>query len=277
MERNLSKTRHRIALFFSLSAGGFILMAGLITIILLSYTLDKQAYNHLQKNLAYLEEDFQNQQLQNIGIHYQTLNTSPVSSSQQTLPNINDTKTINPSAISRGKTTESNITKQQFLQEQESVFSRIILENGDIFSTSDLFENYTIDPYQEGFRKEMIKQVCLYSLTSKNNAGSTKKTIFQVAQYCSFTPQQERQIFFIILGGSIVLSFFTYFVGQKIGKSLLKPLQKNLEQTKAFAQNCYHELLTPLSVALTTIAATHKTKNYQQGIISLEEDLKKAH
>jgi two-component system, OmpR family, sensor kinase len=67
---------------------------------------------------------------------------------------------------------------------------------------------------------------------------------------------------------------FTYLLGLKIAGKFLKPMQKAAQQTRDFAENCYHELLTPLTVAMTTIDATKQSKTYEKGIESLDEDLK---
>jgi len=271
--------KHKIALFFSFLSSGLIILMTLLTIFLVKSEINLQAKNTLEKALKTVIKDYQSNSLQEKTSTLQSRNVSSEYSTglqiaPRALPNIKNKNVIVPNNIIGNELNKFDLTG---LQNNREVYSRVVLANGGILFSSDLFDVYNIDTQISGFYTIDKDSLCVNILTSKIVSGNQNGTIVQVGQYCPFSSTQQKDLFYKIILVTLFLLAITYIVGFKMAEHFLKPLEKSIRQTKQFAENCYHELMTPLSVAITTIAATKRTEKYKEGIESLEEDLKDAY
>ncbi len=159
------------------------------------------------------------------------------------------------------------------LRQYKEVYSRVILPNGDILFSSDLFDTVSVDPDVYGFHELNIRGICIYAQTEIISSGDRAGSVIQVAQYCPLTPEQQRELFYTMVGLGFVASLAAYILGLALAGRFLRPLQDSATQTKVFAQHVYHELFTPVTVAITTVASALRSKRYKQGLESLDEDL----
>jgi hypothetical protein len=280
INKSLKKSRQKIAIFFSLLSSVFILVATLIIIFLVRDQIEKTAETTLTKSIQQIIGEYEQDELGENEVIFQENQLEDDYS--QELKNVND-QNLNRDklSLSKSKTEAANFEGSlseswtEFTSRSQQVYSRIILADGDIIYSSDLFEEYSISPFEQGFQKLYGAGggVCIYSLSQEIISGSKSGDIVQVAQYCSFPESAERDLFGKMILISILLMFVTYLVGYFAAGFFLKPLEKTIKKTKEFTQNAYHELLTPLSVALSTAEASVKLKNYQEGIKSINEDL----
>jgi two-component sensor histidine kinase len=272
MKNSLKKTQHQLALFFSLLSSGLIIFITLLIILLVKAEIDYQAKSTLETALKSVIQDYNANNLQERSSLYQKSNTASLNAdislspssgnaNKETLSNINDESEKN----------KSNLTD---LQNIKNVYSRVILPNGGILFTSDLYDQTFIDPKNEGFSIIDQGNICIYNINSKIASGTNTGSIVQVGQFCPFNYEQQKALFKKILLVTLAVLFLTYLMGFIAAKWLLKPIEKSLAQTRQFVENCYHELLTPITVAMTTIDAGEKTKDYENTLGSLKEDLK---
>jgi hypothetical protein len=169
---------------------------------------------------------------------------------------------------------DANAEDIQDIQENRNVYTRVIDPEGYVLYTSDLFDNYNVNFTNDGFQKTETMNTCIYSYTSQIYAGEHKGTTLQTAQFCQITPRQQLHLGFVMVIIAIMASIATYVIGIIISNLLLKPLQRSVDKTREFTQTVYHELLTPISVALSTAESAIKTQKYQKGLKSILVDLK---
>jgi signal transduction histidine kinase len=291
MKLSFASTRKKIALLFAISLSGFILLTTISIIFLVVRQMDTEAEKILSKSLSETIEDFKKNKLEDKTISYQISNkdgyfdsgeyeTERLMGRQSESQNINE---IRKKAEKKDNRVLSDVLAEEedqsmvvdfdTLQANKRFFSRVIKSNGDILFSSDLFNALFIDIDEEGFSKQIIEDTCIYLYTTNISSGTYNGYTVQTAQYCPFTPSQQRNLFTTMLAITLFILILTYFAGLEVAKWLLKPLQEAVEQTREFAQNCHHELLTPISVALTTAEASEKSKEYKKGIKSIKEDL----
>ncbi len=262
-----SSTKHKIAFFFSVLSSVLLAGSTLVAIVLLRWEITRQAKVTLQQALSSVQADYQADRLGGrVSSVFQLSTTESRNyAATQRLPNVEDKKTV---SVSDAANKNSVVTT---LEKNHQVYSRVVAKNGDILSTSDLFETYNIDPKQSGFFTFETTSHCFHVITSQpDNKGS----VIQVGQYCAFSFSQQLIIFLemlVVTSGAVLA---TYLLGWFIAGYLLRPLEKAVKQTRQFAENCYHELMTPLTVAMSSTSAALKAKKYQEGLSSVDEDLK---
>lgn len=273
-----NSTKKKIALSFALFAGSLLIGITLITIFLIRIETERQAQKTLEQALKTVIIDFNTQNIKekttrNISRNSVSYDSTGNSESLQyeKLPNVLDKKIVEQKHIEKDEIADIDLNQ---LKENRTVYSRVISSNGDILFSSDLFDQLNVDTSQEGFFTFNFENICIHTYTAKINSGENMGSTVQVGQYCPFSYNQQRTIFLQMIGITMLFLLFTYFLGLKIAGKFLKPMQKAAQQTREFAENCYHELLTPLTVAMTTIDATKQSKTYEKGIQSLDEDLK---
>lgn len=281
MKISFASTRKKIALLFAISLSGFILLTTFSIIFLVVNQMDAEAEKILDASLSETIEDFEKDKLEEKSVKYQAENVADDAlEGEQYVQNINimrqksvekEKKVL--SEVMEGEEDQDIIVDFDSLQANKRVFSRVMKPNGDILFSSDLFNALFIDVDKEGFSKQVIEDTCVYLYTTNISSGAYNGYIVQAAQYCPFTQAQQRNLLITMLTVTLFILILTYFAGLAVAKWLLKPLQKSIDQTRKFAQNCHHELLTPISVALTTAEASEKSKEYQKGIKSIKEDL----
>jgi signal transduction histidine kinase len=253
MKVTYSKTRRKIALAFTVLASFLIVLTTITTVLLVNITMDRQARSSLETSLQTVISDYTTNAVADKEVKFQVSNRASASS-YDNLPNINQQKG------------EIDLTKVEALK---SAYSRVVKANGDIAITSDLFETYAIKDLTTGFRKLYFGDNCIYLLAVKTASGDT----IQTAQYCPLTNAQQLNLFGLMAVIGIVTSILTYLLGLVMANLFLRPLQKSTQATKDFIQNVYHELHTPITVAITTAEAAKLSKDYAQGIDSVSEDL----
>lgn len=263
MDKIFASTQKKLALLFSISTGIFVLLTTLLIITLISFELDRQAKNSLEKSLSTIENEIE----ENIQLDEKTISLQKSNLRNSRLPNVYDSiRTSEDKSI----TQEPDL---QLLKEDKTAFSRVILENGDILFTSDLFDTYSFNHESVGFKKHKIGDVCIYNYNSKISSGENEGGIIQVAQYCPFSKQQQNSLYSLMFLIAVIIIISTYIGGLLLSKFFLRPMKRSVEQTRKFAQDCHHELLTPITVALSTVESSLKTKTYEEGLTSVEEDL----
>lgn len=171
---------------------------------------------------------------------------------------------------------ETDTYTQEFseLEENRQVYSRVVRDNGDIVITSDLFEAYNLDPSEPGFFTVESPTRCYHFMTSLPDESGT---VVQVGQYCAFSFAQQVMLFAQMLVVTLAAVGTTYFAGSIMAGRFLAPLEKAVRQTRQFAENCYHELLTPVTVAMSSVSAALKKKDHLAGLRSVDEDLKQVY
>jgi K+-sensing histidine kinase KdpD len=285
MKISFASTRKKIAILFAISLSGFILLTTISIIFLVVRQMDVEAEKILNASLSETVEDFEKDKLEEKSVKYQAENVSDVDDEgEQYVQNINimrqeslskENKIL--SEVLDNEADQNIIIDFNNLQANKRVFSRVLKPNGDILFSSDLFNALFIDTDADGFSKQVIADTCVYLYTTNINSGIYDGYMVQAAQYCPFTQAQQRSLLTTMIIVTFLVLILTYFAGLAVAKWLLKPLQESVEQTRKFAQNCHHELLTPISVALTTAEASEKSQEYQKGILSIKEDLLHAH
>lgn len=273
-------TKKKISFTFAVLSGLLMTMTTLVIMLIVRYQMRLQAQSFLSKGLASVSADFQANNLEEVSIAFQSDKTKTEEyEAKSRLSNIVDIG----KSVSREDSNESLIQKDTVfvadeesfrkLKENRQVYSRVILANGDILYSSDLFDALSVNPDQLGFYQYSIRGICIYAHTEKITVGDQKGSTIQVAQYCPFTTNQQQVITFTMVMITFFASLLAYIVGMVMASYFLKPLQKSATQTRVFAQNVYHELFTPVSVAITTVAAALRRKKYQKGLESVNDDL----
>ncbi|MBN2015297.1 HAMP domain-containing histidine kinase [Candidatus Dojkabacteria bacterium] len=277
MNISFKKTRIKIALFFSFFSSILLITATILMIFLIESELEKQAMSMLEDSLSTVIEDFQANRLEEKEVKFQASNLMRSNEEvEKDVPNIYDSQELQKKDVAlEEKEVMSSEIPEDFkeLQENKTVFSRIILANGDIAYSSDLFDSFYIDPQDKGFKKHVQYGTCVYSYTADVTDGENSGSIVQVAQYCAFTIKQRNNILKLMIFVTLISSFATFLLGLLIAKIFMRPLEKSVEQTRAFTRNCYHELLTPITLAMTTADASTRSGRYKDGLFSIKEDL----
>lgn len=270
---SFKSTRKKIALFFSLLCGGVIMFTVFGVVYIATLQFDSHAKNVLSESLNVLEVEYEQDLLDEKGIDYQSSNIlNDRLSNLKELPNIKDKEVVSKNE-KLNEEVEEEVINYDKLKENKAVYSRVVLPNEDILFSSDLFDSFNVDPNADGFQKHTYLDLCIYSYTSKISSGKNIGHIIQVAQYCPVSPNQVRVLYLSAVFMIVFVIIFTYFLGLIIGKYFMKPIEKSVEQARQFTRNCYHELLTPLTVALSTVEASSKTEDYKNGLLSVEKDL----
>ncbi|OGK63007.1 hypothetical protein A2334_01520 [Candidatus Roizmanbacteria bacterium RIFOXYB2_FULL_38_10] len=268
-----TSARRKIAFYILFLGGTLIVVMTLLTILLINIEATNQARLKLEKAIRNVISDYQSENLKEVNMQYQGRAKSMTNIFKDKKEFLSD-KTTKEQVVKEKEADMSPDNGLMVLKDNKQVYSRVILKNGDILYSSDLFEDYNLSPEQKGFMTIDIGSLCINAISSSITTGEQAGSIVQVAQYCSFSSSQQRSLFKKIILTTLVLLVFTYFLSLKVAGKLLKPLEKVTRQTRQFAENCYHELLTPITVAMTTIEATKSSKKYKSGIDSVEEDLR---
>lgn len=274
MRISFRSIQQKMAITFSLFSSILVVAAAVSAILILNYQIERNAKSKLQSSLSQVSTDFEKGELEDSTVSFQKSNVQEKSMyADEVLPNINS-RTEDDVAVGLEQINLDN------LENQKNVFSRVILENGDILFTSDLFEANSIDHTRLGFRKiipDNSGDACVYAYTAKVDTDKYENATVQVADYCSFTPHQQNRLITGIIIVGIIGAVMTYFVGLAVSIILLRSLKRAVDKTRKFTQDIYHEILTPVTVAMTTIDAAKSTKDYKKGLLSVEEDLDHVH
>jgi hypothetical protein len=257
-------TRQKITLTFSLLAGVLILFSTTFTFLIIKYSIDAGSYKVLEEQLQKFSQQAKQQQVVNKDQSYQ----KQVSASDSRYYNISNI------VYNQNKLDESTIgnVSSDNLDASKEVYSRLIAANGDIKFTSDLFETYQVSNKNSGRREYNYGSICIHSYTVQ----TTDKEIIQVARYCPLSQESTNQIIIFIILASVVVIVCTYIFGLILATILLRPLEKEVNVHKVFIQDARHELLTPLSVAMSSVDATMVSKQYEEGLLDLKSELKSA-
>jgi signal transduction histidine kinase len=296
MKKSLNRTERKIALLFSSTVSILVFITAILVLFFLQLSIERSAKNSLKNTLTSLETEFEEDaQLKEKNINLQSSNLKNALESES--ESKNESKTdgkyydsreivdIQLPNISEQSKFRKNITQDEnqvvidkdadlaSLESNQAVYSRVILPNGDILFSSDLFEENIVDHQVKGFQKISTRNSCIYSYNGTISEGENKDAIVQVALYCPLTRAEERTIILYAVLATVAISGLSYFIGYSVAKRLLQPVKKSAEQTLTFTRNVYHELLTPLTVALSTAQTKLKTGKYKEGLESVKEDL----
>lgn len=260
-------TRKKISWFFCISASFLVLITSLATLFWINRVLKLQAKTVLQNAIQEVITDYQSDTLEEKETKYQSRIVGQ-------LPNVADLK--KDSFKSKKSAAPNNLpvgeTDFSQLQENQAVYSRVILKNGDILFSSDLFDNNYILPDKSGFYQQHSGSSCFYILSQAVSTGET----IQVGQYCALTQGETRTIYLLVGLITFLVSVLSFVVGWIFSGIILKPYQRIITQAKVFAQNVYHEILTPITVAITSVEAALASKKYLRGLKSVKVDLNEA-
>ncbi|MFC1617723.1 sensor histidine kinase [Patescibacteria group bacterium] len=267
---SFASPRRKIVIFFALLAGGLVVLATFINMMMVSYELDSRSQETLEAAWEGTKHDFEADGLGEIGVYLQQ--SSQLSTQ---LPIMEET--MGSSWKDQWSSYLDESKESDRVREYSQVSSRIIDPNGKVTYNSELFDVSPIAKDDTGFRVIETDQSCTYSLSNQLEHGDKAGTTIQVAEYCAFPPSAQRAFFWQMLIVAGIFVFATYLLGLFVAKSLLKPLEKSVEQTRQFSQNCYHELLTPVAVAMSTVEAASMSGDYEKGLESVKEDLQNIH
>ncbi len=274
-----SKTQHKIAALFALAVTTVVILTALSTLLALCLQSENKSKSLLSSSLSSLTTDIEDDKaLSESDVKFQASNSVDTTAR---LPNVRDiennlanyfnSRTYSSSDI-EGNVLDPN-SDLEALQENKAVFSRVIASNGDILFSSDLFDTYYLDYKQPGFNKIETANTCIYIHTSQIESGDKIGTIVQVGQYCSFSQSDFESMFTVALAVAPILAIVSYILGFAVAWILMRPLRQSYAQTMLFARNTYHDLLTPLTVAVSTAEAKLITKQYKEGLESVRDDL----
>lgn len=302
LQQTFNHSKKQIASMFALLASLLIVASTLTAIIFVNWQMQTQAKQILTNSLQTVKADFQADQLSEVSVKYQAKNATGDLSSRplanvfeiaqrsykQSAPANEQLKSADEVSLEGeiknkdeffGKSPPpANIIitdEQAFeqLKNNKQVYSRVILANGDILYSSDLFDTLSVDHTQLGFHKYSVRGVCIYAQTAKVSSGQYQDASIQVASYCPFTTAQQRKLLLNMLMVAILASALSYFLGILLANRSIRPIHESATQTKIYAQNVHHELFTPISVAITTVGASLANKNYLAGLESVNQDL----
>lgn len=176
--------------------------------------------------------------------------------------------------------TEANVydivTKEEDLeniQENQSVYSQLLYNDGTVIVSSDLFENIQIDPQKTGFFKIEEDNVCVYVLAEKYTDINDEELIARVAEFCPISTQKERSIALGFIGIDLIFSIFIFFISLLFADIFLKPIKSSYEISQANLRNIYHELLTPVTIAISDVEKAILKQKYKEGIEEIKKDL----
>jgi two-component sensor histidine kinase len=270
MNLPFKQTRNSIALYFTIATGLFLIVITGVTILLVRYEIYRQARQTLEEAMQEVVADYQSGSLEEVEKSFQTQNSYRRDRFGSMLPNVADKEVVTEESIEQNEIGQNDLTK---LEDNKSVYSRVILPNGDILFTSDLFESINLDTTETGFQTIETDTICIHAITEQIESGENAGSTVQVGQYCAFPYREQQSLFLKMVGGMCFLLVGAYIFALFVAGKFLKPLEQIVKQTRQFAENCYHELLTPLTTAMTTVDATKRTHTYKDGIQSVEEDL----
>lgn len=259
------KSKKKIALFFSVLTSVFVLLVTIVMLWVVGFVMDIKAEVVLLEGMKGLEAQYLS------GDAFQAVSTTLQSDSvgyQEGGKNY--TFSINDRVqLTSTPPNDMAVELIDFYQKNQ-VFSRIVLTSGANLITSDVFENYFVPLDQKGFRKMNFNGDCLFVYTNKLDNGET----LQVARFCALDYNQQRDLYLMLLGFSIVVLILNYLLGLVVAQRFLQPLEEMVGKAKKFVQNCYHELLTPITVMISSVDRAKMTKQYEEGIKSVDDDLK---
>jgi K+-sensing histidine kinase KdpD len=274
-----SAIRRKIVISFVVLSSLILVVSSAVMILLVRWEITRQSRLTIQAALTSVRADYQANRLSKsrIGSVFQFDNRASVSYQEtQQLPKVSDSKTMSAAEVANAevaapKDVFSQAKNFAALEKNHQVYSRVIAKNGDVLITSDLFEKFNIDPSEAGFFTIDSGSSCFHVMTSQPDETGT---VVQVGQYCAFSQRQQLTLFIVMLFVTLGAVIATYLVGWLMAGYFLHPMEKAIQQTRQFAENCYHELMTPLAVAMSSVSAGLKSKKYQEGLHSVDEDLK---
>ncbi len=274
-------TKNKIAFLFAVVSSLLVVITTLFVLLIVNAYIDAKAKSVLRENITQVVSDFQAQELTRQSISYLRNRQLEPKQSDEAYKNIQDVQTstskskLNEKIGVLDKEEELSITNEfDALQQSNQVYARVFLPNGDILFSSDLFDTYSfINPDELGFRKLQDSNTCVYIDTVRITEGEQKDAIVQVGQYCSFSRAEYMRIVIYSLIASLIISLISFVSGRVFAVWVLGPLYSLYQQTKRFSRQVYHELLTPITVALSTAEASVKRKKYKQGLHSVRSDL----
>lgn len=284
----LKKFSHKIALVFAASSTILIIVSIYSVLALVNYFIDNNVKQTLRSSIEQVTTDFQANELGSKNVSFLRNRVIEPKSYDKEVKNVADVKSqLNQApAKSKDKAVELEENELQVLdeslsdsqlsslQQNNQVYARVFLANGQILFSSDLFDTYSfVDPEQLGFRKLENDDVCLYVDTVRLTSGDQAGAIIQTGQYCSFTKKQQKRLWFYGLTAALLLTAIGYLVARKISGWIISPLFKLYQKTLRFSRQVYHELLTPVTVALSTAESATKIKQYKSGLVSVTQDL----
>ncbi|MBD3329714.1 hypothetical protein GF357_04445 [Candidatus Dojkabacteria bacterium] len=287
LKRILKAQQIKLAIIYAISSSVIILVASFLTIIVINKQIKQSTKIELKENLDKVILDFTQNNLQDVEIDYQKSTLDGTSRLVTPPPNANtiiqnDSETANDSITNQknlplnqeyAAPISGDIGESNKQSDRGNFYTRIITQEGNILYTSELFDKYYIDWKRLGFSVYRNPETVIYVYTARLTSSSDKSVTIQVAKYSPITPEMRSKLTRSIILISILMSIPTYFIGFVLAKIFILPIRKAAHTTRHFIQNVNHELMTPLTVALSSVEAALCTGKYESGLNSLKKDL----
>lgn len=249
---SINKRRKYIIYFYVLITSVIFISVVLGFTLTFNKILVENIKNRLEANVFTLKQSIELQNVDNNTFDFQYSNLNQDVSK---LPNISiQTKNIKDVTI--------------------PAYTRAIMMNGDILVSSDVFDSFEIDYKDVGFVKFTEESSCYYIYTSIENTSQYGDVSIQAAINCPISSKDQTEL--IKLGGiiTLVIIILLYLSGIIFAKNLTYSLEDLVDKSNKLLQLTYHEILTPISVALSTAQSYLKLSDYKEGLNSVVIDLK---
>lgn len=281
MNLKFNNSRIQIAVFIGLVASSMVALASILTLSAVIQLEDNDARSTLTQSMESISQDVTANLGKDSQVSYFSRSNEVSDFIADALPNISSQKNLvseSSAELENGVTISADLSDDELgnIQNDKSVYSRVILGDGSILFTSDLFETFYIAPEELGFNKT-DSSICIYSHSAELTSGEYEGAIIQLAKYCVLDAEMQNSIILSVALIAIAIGILSFGIGYIIAKLLLKPLHDSAKITTHFARNVYHEMLTPISVATSTAQAHLLTKQYKKGLSEVSDELDESH
>ena len=170
-----TSTKQKIAFFFTIIASVLLIAITVVTMVIIRTTIEGQAKKTLETAIQTVISDYSANKLESQSFSLQRRNAMSESGTAdvtQGTSNIDSKALVNQQTV--GKVAID--TNFQTLQQQKSVYSRVVQADGNILFTSDLFEAYNLDTKINGFTTINKGELCIHAINSKIASGDKAGT-----------------------------------------------------------------------------------------------------
>lgn len=153
---------------------------------------------------------------------------------------------------------------------------RIVDALGNTLYGGIFFEELPFEPVDgQGFSSQIVGGEHFNILTAPITRSGQLEGYIQVTEIQRFQTEDLplRALLHVLVSAGI--SALTYFVGLLFARRSLRPAAETMQRLEQFTQDASHELRTPLAMLSSSLDLALKTKEYEAGIVSAKDDLKR--
>lgn len=152
---------------------------------------------------------------------------------------------------------------------------RIVDNRGNTVYSGMLFNEMPFDPRVSEFSELAVDGDHIRVMTTPILRIGVLEGFLQVGRFVEPMTETLWRRGILLLLTTAGISIVTFIVGLFVARRSLKPAEEAMHRLEQFTQDASHELRTPLAVLGSSLDLALKTKNYEEGIRSAKDDLKR--